>query len=102
MPEQPLRILASAALAIVPLAAWMGHATESLASLTGEGVAGFLNATSGNVVEHANAPTATAECPMDLVPGGGLVLTLRLPVLIVEEVAVHSILGLALFSALTE
>jgi Ca2+:H+ antiporter len=39
------------ALAIVPLAGWMGRATEQLASRLGEGVGGLLNATFGNAAE---------------------------------------------------
>ena len=51
MPEQSLWIFAATALAILPLAAWMGHATEALASRMGEGVGGLLNATFGNAAE---------------------------------------------------
>jgi Ca2+:H+ antiporter len=50
-PERPLWIFAASALAIVPLAGWMGHATEHLAARTGEGVGGLLNATFGNAAE---------------------------------------------------
>jgi Ca2+:H+ antiporter len=39
------------ALAIVPLAGWMGHATEQLAERMGEGVGGLLNASFGNAAE---------------------------------------------------
>src|SRR6476661_5533250 len=38
-------------LAIVPLAGWLGRATEQLAHRTGEGVGGLLNATFGNAAE---------------------------------------------------
>jgi Ca2+:H+ antiporter len=38
-------------LAIIPLAGWMGRATESLASRLGHGVGGLLNATFGNAAE---------------------------------------------------
>lgn len=38
-------------LAIVPLAGWMGRATEHLAEKTGEGIGGLLNATFGNAAE---------------------------------------------------
>lgn len=38
-------------LAIVPLAGWMGKATESLAQRMGAGVGGLLNATFGNAAE---------------------------------------------------
>src|SRR5437667_1822156 len=39
------------AVAIVPLAGWMGRATEQLAARSGAGVGGFLNATFGNAAE---------------------------------------------------
>jgi Ca2+:H+ antiporter len=38
-------------LAIVPLAGWMGKATESLAERLGAGIGGLLNATFGNAAE---------------------------------------------------
>ena len=50
-PERYLLIFLASALAIVPLAAWMGHATEQLATRMGEGVGGLLNATFGNAAE---------------------------------------------------
>src|SRR5215207_9269533 len=40
-----------AALAIIPIAGWMGHATEQLAHRMGEGVGGLLNASFGNAAE---------------------------------------------------
>ncbi|MGI8891331.1 MAG: calcium/proton exchanger [Chthoniobacterales bacterium] len=40
-----------AGIAIVPLAGWMGRATEQLAARSGEGIGGFLNATFGNAAE---------------------------------------------------
>lgn len=40
-----------AAIAIVPLAGWMGRATEQLAARSGSGIGGFLNATFGNAAE---------------------------------------------------
>jgi Ca2+:H+ antiporter len=45
-------------LAIIPLAALMSHATESVASKTGDGVGGLLNATFGNMTELIIALTA--------------------------------------------
>src|SRR5882757_894493 len=39
------------AVAIVPLAGWMGRATEHLAGRSGSGIGGFLNATFGNAAE---------------------------------------------------
>jgi len=50
-PDQHLWIFLSAALAIVPLAGWMGRATEQIAERTGEGIGGLLNATFGNAAE---------------------------------------------------
>lgn len=50
-PNQHLFIFFAAALAILPLAAWMSHATEHLAEKTGEGIGGLLNATFGNAAE---------------------------------------------------
>jgi len=50
-PERHLLIFASSGLAILPLAAWMGRATEHLAERMGEGVGGLLNATFGNAAE---------------------------------------------------
>src|SRR5262245_37113778 len=38
-------------LAIVPLAALLSHATESVAAKTGDAVGGLLNATLGNLTE---------------------------------------------------
>ncbi|HXA10104.1 MAG TPA: calcium/proton exchanger [Chthoniobacterales bacterium] len=40
-----------AAIAIVPLAGWMGRATEQLAARSGSGIGGLLNATFGNAAE---------------------------------------------------
>jgi Ca2+:H+ antiporter len=50
-PERHLAIFAAAGLAIVPLAGWMGRATEQLAERLGEGIGGLLNATFGNAAE---------------------------------------------------
>jgi Ca2+:H+ antiporter len=44
-------VFGCAALAIVPLAGLMGHATEALADRLGAGVGGLLNATFGNAAE---------------------------------------------------
>src|ERR1051325_10850680 len=38
-------------IAIIPLAGWMGKATESLAERLGAGIGGLLNATFGNAAE---------------------------------------------------
>src|SRR5215208_2912564 len=44
----PLLTFLASGLAIVPLAGWMGRATESLAEKLGAGIGGLLNATFGN------------------------------------------------------
>ena len=44
-------IFITAAIAILPLAGWLGWATEQLADRSGEGVGGLLNATFGNAAE---------------------------------------------------
>src|SRR5579864_4091837 len=46
-----LLIFITSSVAILPLAGWMGHATEQLAERMGEGVGGLLNATFGNAAE---------------------------------------------------
>jgi Ca2+:H+ antiporter len=50
-PTRHLAIFVTAAIAILPLAGWMGRATEQLAERAGEGVGGLLNATFGNAAE---------------------------------------------------
>jgi len=51
MPASHTLIFLAACLAIVPLAGWLGQATEELTRHTGEGVGGLLNATFGNAAE---------------------------------------------------
>ena len=50
-PEAHTWIFVTAAIAIVPLAGWLGRATEHIAEKTGEGIGGLLNATFGNAAE---------------------------------------------------
>jgi len=50
-----------AAIGIVPLAGWMGRATEALAARMGEGVGGLLNATFGNAAELIIAVIALSK-----------------------------------------
>jgi hypothetical protein len=52
----PLFVLA--VLAIVPLAALLSHATESVAARTGDAISGLLNATLGNLTELIIAAAA--------------------------------------------
>src|SRR5215207_4051454 len=51
-------LFALSVLAIVPLAALLSHATESVAAKTGDAVGGLLNATLGNLTELVIALTA--------------------------------------------
>src|SRR5882724_2180042 len=50
-PEKATWTFVAACLAIIPLAGWLGTATEHLAAKTGEGIGGLLNATFGNAAE---------------------------------------------------
>ena len=50
-PERHLFIFAASCLAILPLAGWLGRATEQIAARMGEGIGGLLNATFGNAAE---------------------------------------------------
>ena len=50
-PDRHLLIFVTSSLALLLLAAWLGWATEQLATRIGEGVAGLLNATFGNAAE---------------------------------------------------
>lgn len=51
LPGHGALVFAAACLAIVPLAAWLGRATEHLAERTSEAMGGLLNATFGNAAE---------------------------------------------------
>ena len=50
-PDAPTLLFSLSILAIVPLAALLSHATESVAVKTGDAVGGLLNATLGNLTE---------------------------------------------------
>jgi Ca2+:H+ antiporter len=50
-PAEHTLIFMASGLAIIPLAGWMGRATEEIASYSGEGIGGLLNATFGNAAE---------------------------------------------------
>ena len=60
-PESHTLIFAASCLAILPLAGWLGDATEQLAHHTGEGIGGLLNATFGNAAELIIAIMAMRE-----------------------------------------
>ena len=50
-PGRATLVFLASALAVVPLAGWLGKATEHLSEHTGEGVGGLMNATFGNAAE---------------------------------------------------
>jgi Ca2+:H+ antiporter len=60
-PEAHVWLFFLAGVAIVPVAGWMGKATEHLAVRTGEGIGGLLNATFGNMAELIIAVMALRE-----------------------------------------
>ena len=66
-PESHTLLFVLAVLAIVPLAALLSHATESVAAKTGDAVGGLLNATLGNLTELVIAITALRAGMFDLV-----------------------------------
>ncbi len=57
-PAAPTLLFVLSVLAIVPLAALLSHATQSVAAKTGDAVGGLLNATLGNLTELVIALTA--------------------------------------------
>jgi len=63
----PPVIFFSAALAIVPIAAMIVHATEQLATRTGDAIGGLLNATFGNAPELIIAMVALHAGYLDMV-----------------------------------
>ena len=58
VPDAHTALFALSVFAIVPLAALLSHATESVAARTGDAVGGLLNATLGNLTELVIAVTA--------------------------------------------
>lgn len=66
-PEAHTAIFVTACLAIVPLAGWLGHATEHLAARTNETIGGLLNATFGNAAELILAAIALKRGLHDVV-----------------------------------
>src|SRR5579862_2612582 len=57
-PEAHTLLFVLSVAAIVPLAALLSHATESVAAKTGDAIGGLLNATLGNLTELVIALTA--------------------------------------------
>ena len=66
-PDAHTLLFALSVLAIVPLAALLSHATESVAAKTGDSVGGLLNATLGNLTELVIAITALSAGAYTLV-----------------------------------
>lgn len=66
-PDSHTWIFVTAALAIVPLAGWLGKATEQIAERTNEGIGGLLNATFGNAAEMIIAIVAMQRGLHDVV-----------------------------------
>jgi Ca2+:H+ antiporter len=82
-------VFITACLAIVPLAAWMGTATEEIAVLVGPTVGGLLNATFGNATELIIALVALNAGLVDVVKAsltgsiiGNLLLVMGLSMLL--------------------
>lgn len=57
-PEKHTLLFVFSVLAVIPLAALLSHATESVAARTGDAIGGLLNATLGNLTELVIALTA--------------------------------------------
>jgi Ca2+:H+ antiporter len=66
-PQAHTLIFFACCLAIIPLAGWMGRATEQIADRAGEGVGGLLNATFGNAAELIIAVVALRAGQLDIV-----------------------------------
>src|SRR5215831_15655201 len=67
MHANPIAIFAASGLAIIPLAGWMGRATEHLSERLGAGLGGLLNATFGNAAELIIAFMALRAGLLDVV-----------------------------------
>ena len=57
----PTALFVCSALGIIPVAGWIGRATEALAFRVGEGLGGLLNATFGNAAELIIAGIALSK-----------------------------------------
>ncbi|MBL8166538.1 MAG: calcium/proton exchanger [Acidobacteria bacterium] len=89
MHANPIAIFVTSSLAIIPLAGWMGRATEHLAEKLGQGVGGLLNATFGNAAELIIALMALRKGLFEVVKAsitgsiiGNILLVLGLSVLV--------------------
>src|SRR5213596_2481377 len=59
--SNPTALFICSAIAIIPVAGWIGRATEELAFRVGEGLGGVLNATFGNAAELIIAAIALSK-----------------------------------------
>ena len=59
--SSPTALFLCSALGIIPVAGWIGRATEALATRVGEGLGGLLNATFGNAAELIIAGIALSK-----------------------------------------
>lgn len=66
-PDAHIPIFTVACLAVLPLAGWLGRATEHLAARAGEAIGGLLNATFGNAAELIIALIALRNGLFDVV-----------------------------------
>ncbi|TXT36073.1 MAG: Ca2+:H+ antiporter [Planctomycetota bacterium] len=66
-PESHTLIFLLSAAAIIPLAGWLGTATEHIAERAGEGIGGLLNATLGNAAEFIIALVALKAGEVEVV-----------------------------------
>jgi Ca2+:H+ antiporter len=66
-PDWHIAIFATSVVAVLPLAAYIGRATEALAGRLGGGIGGLLNATFGNAAELIIGALALKEGLTDLV-----------------------------------
>jgi Ca2+:H+ antiporter len=65
--QNPVLVFVTACIAIIPLAGYMGHATEELAKYFGPSIGGLLNATFGNAAELIITIQAVRANELDLV-----------------------------------
>ena len=85
----PTALFVCSAIAIIPVAGWIGRATEELAARVGEGLGGLLNATFGNAAEFIIAGIALSKGLTSVVKAsitgsiiGNILLVLGLSILV--------------------
>jgi len=85
----PTALFVCSAIAIVPVAGWIGRATEELAARVGAGLGGLLNATFGNAAELIIAGIALSKGLINVVKAsitgsiiGNILLVLGLSILL--------------------